>query len=75
MESSKGLNECNYHQSMDSLMPVLYKMCKDGYNIDMGICKLDVNCSMIKDKEVVSYSDPHLGTDVWKCVTHILSKK
>ena len=56
-------------------MPVLYKMCKDGYNIDMGICKLDVNCSMIKDKEVVSYSDPHLGTDVWKCVTHILSKK
>jgi hypothetical protein len=75
MESNKGLHECNYHQSIDSLMPVVYKLCNEGYDVNMTICKLDINCSMIKDKVSVSYSDPHLGSDVWKCITDILSKK
>ena len=73
MNSDEDVNTCSYYDSMDALMPVVYKMCNNGHEINITICKLKTTCYFTKEEKMVAYSELNLVNDVWKCIVEILS--
>lgn len=74
-----GLNtpthQCEYHVSLDKLMPVIYKLTKDGHCIDINICKLDTICKITRGTTKVATEKPHTTSTVWECVVQAIKNK